>query len=126
MSRPKYIAWLHITGVALGALFIGGLRNPAIGFPIAMSIMIALEISLPKSTSKEAARVTRGSILGGGIRRGIFIREMFAGAMIYSALSNLAFGMPTASLSSALLAAALIISSLASEIEVHAGKTALR
>ena len=128
MSRPKYLAWLHSIGVVLsiGALVIGGPHNPAIGFPIVIAILIALEISSPKPTNKELLRIIYGSIRRGGIRRGIFIREMFAGAMICSAISNFAFGMTTASFSNAVLAAALIISSMASEIEVHAIRKAMR
>ncbi|MFC2060331.1 hypothetical protein ACFLTZ_04480 [Chloroflexota bacterium] len=129
MGRPKYLAWLHSIGTVLsiGALIIGGLHNPAIGFPIVIAILIALEIpSSPKPTNKEILRMIYGSIRRGGIRRGIFIREMFAGAVIYSAISNFASGATTASLSNMLLAAALIISSIASEIEVHTIRKAMK
>ncbi len=128
MSRPKYLAWLQSIGVVLAiiALVIGGLRNPAIGFPIAIAIMIALEIPSPKPTNKEILRIICGSIRRGGIRRGIFIREMFAGALIYAAISSFVSGMTTAGFSNAVLAAALIISSIASEIETHAMRKAMR
>ena len=128
MSRPKYTNWLHSIGVilAIGALVAGGLRNPAIGFPIVIAVLIALEIFSPKPASKEIYQMAYGSIRSGGIRRGIFIREMFAAALTYSAISNFALGMQGAGLSSALLAAALIISSAASEIEAHTMRTALR
>ncbi len=128
MSRPKYLAWLHSIGTVLsiGALVIGGLHNPVIGFPIVIAILIALEISSPKPTNKEILQIIYGSIQRGGIRRGIFIREMFAGAVTYLAISNFAFGMTTAGFSNAVLAIALIISSTASEIEAHAMKKAMR
>jgi hypothetical protein len=121
MGRPKYLAWIHSIGtiLAIVALVIGGLRNPAIGFPIVIAILIALEISSSKPTNKEVLRIVYGSIRRGGIRRGIFIREMFAVAVTYSAISNFAFGMTTAGFSNAVLAAALIISSIASEFEAH-------
>ena len=121
MSRPKYIAWLHAIGavLAVGALIVGGLRNPAIGFPIVIAILICLEIPSSPPAGKEILRRVYGSIRGGGIKRGIFIREMFAAAIIYSAISNFVFGMTTAGFSSAVLAAALIISSIAGEIEAH-------
>ena len=121
MSRPKYISWLHTIGavLAIGALIVGGIRNPAIGFPIVIAILICLEISSSQPVSKEVLQRIYGSIQRGGIRRGIFIREMFAVAIMYSAISNFAFGMTTAGFSSAVLAAALIISSVASEIEAH-------
>ncbi len=47
MGRPKYLTWLHSLGfiLAIAALVIGGLRNPAIGFPIAMHL---LADSVPK------------------------------------------------------------------------------
>ena len=128
MSRPKYLAWLHSIGVvlAIGALVIGGLRNPAIGFPIVIGILIALEVSPPKTTNKEILPMIYGSIRRGGIRRGIFIREMFAGAVTYSAISNFIFGTTTAGFSNVVLAAALIISSIASEIEAYALRKAMR
>ena len=127
MSRPKYLAWLHGIGVILsiGALAIGGLHNPAIGFPIAIAILIALQIPSPKPTNKEILSIIYGSIRRGGIRRGIFITEMFTGAVAYLAISNFAFGMATAGFSNALLAAALIISSIASEIDAHAMRKAM-
>ncbi len=121
MGRPKYLTWLHSLGfiLAIAALVIGGLRNPAIGFPIAISILIALEIPSPKPASKELLPMILGSIQRGGMRRGIFIREMFTLAVTYLAISNFASGMTTAGLSSSVLAAALVLSSVASEIEVR-------
>ena len=129
MTRRKYLAWLHSIGVVLSiaALLIGGLHNPAIGFPIVIGILIALEIpSSPKPTSKESLQMIYGSIRRGGIRRGVFIREMFAGAVTYSAVSNFTFGTTIAGFSSAVLAAALIISSIASEIEARTVRKATR
>ena len=71
MSRHKYLAWLHSIGVILsiGALVIGGLHNPALGFPIVIAILIALEIpSSPKPTNKEILAMIYGSIRRGGKR----------------------------------------------------------
>jgi len=128
MNRLKYLAWLHSIGVALsiGALVIGGLHNPAIGFPIVIGVLIALEISSAKPANKDILRIIHGSIRRGGIRRGIFIREMFAVAVTYSAISNFASGMTTVGFSNAVLAAALITSSVASEIEAHSIRKAIR
>ncbi len=128
MGRPKYLTWLHSLGfiLAIAALVIGGLRNPAIGFPIAISILIALEIPSPKPASKELLPMILGSIQRGGMRRGIFIREMFTLAVAYLAISNFASGVMTAGLSSSVLAAALVLSSVASEIEVRRMRQATR
>ena len=128
MGRPKYLTWLHSLGfiLAIAALVIGGLRNPAIGFPITISILIALEIPSPKPASKELLPMILGSIKRGGMRRGIFIREMFTLAVAYLAISNFASGMTTAGLSSSVLAAALVLSSIASEIEVRRIRQATR
>ena len=60
------------------------------------------------------------------MRRGIFIREMFAGAVTYSAISNFVFGMTTVGFANVVLAAALTISSIASEIETYAMRKAMR
>ena len=79
MGRPKYLTWLHSLGfiLAIAALIFGGLYNPAIDFPIAICILIALEIPSPKPASKELLPMILGSIKKSGMRRGIFIREMF-------------------------------------------------
>ena len=122
MTSHKYLTWLHGTGVMLsvGALVIGGLHNPALGFPVVIAILISLEIpSSPKPADKGALSMIYGSIRRGGIRRGTFIREMFGVAVTYSAIINFTSGMTIAGFSNALLAAALIISSIASEIEAH-------
>jgi len=121
MGRPKYLTWLHSFGfiLAISALFTGGLRNPAIGFPIAISILIALEIPSQKPASKELLPMVLGSIRRGGMRRGIFIRELFTLAVTYLAISNFTSGLMTAGLSSSMLASALVLSSVASEIELH-------
>ncbi|MFC1965455.1 hypothetical protein ACFLWI_00675 [Chloroflexota bacterium] len=128
MGRPKYLTWLHGLGfiLAIAALVIGGLHNPAIGFPIVISILIALEIPSPKPASKELLSMILGSIKRGGMRRGIFIREMFTLSVAYLAISNFASGMTTAGLSSSVLAAALVLSSVASEIEVRRMRQATR
>ncbi|MFC1906573.1 hypothetical protein ACFLW8_00600 [Chloroflexota bacterium] len=128
MGRPRYLTWLHSIGfvLAITALVIGGLRNPAIGFPIAISILIALEVPSPKPASKELLPMILGSIRRGGMRRGIFIREMFALAVAYLAISNYASGMITAGFSNSVLAAALILSSAASEIETRRMRQAVR
>lgn len=54
--------------------------------PLTISIMIGLEIITlkPANTSKEVLRMAYGGIRRGGTRRGIFIREIFSGAMINS------------------------------------------
>ena len=128
MIRPKYLLVIKSIGfiLAIVALVIGGLRNPAIGFPVAISIVIALEIPSPKPASKELFPMILGSIKRGGVRRGIFIREMFTLAVAYLAISNFASGMTTAGLSSSVLAAAPVLSSVASEIEVRRMRQATR
>ncbi len=128
MNRPKYMTWLHGTGLilAIAALVIGGLRNPAIGFPIAIAILIALEVPPPRPASKDILPMILGSIRRGGMKRGIFIRELFALAVAYLAISSFVSGMTTAGFSNSVLAAALILSSLASEIEAHRMRQAAR
>ena len=126
MRKPRYLGWMHGIGFVLSvvALIVGGLYNPAIGFPIAVAILIALEIpSSPELLSREILRIIYGSIIRGGMRRGIFIKEMFTFAAIYLAISSFAFDMVTAGLSNAILGVALVISCAASEIEAKAIKS---
>ena len=129
MRRPRYLAWMHGIGAVLSvvALFLGGLRSPAIGFPIAVAILIALEV-LPAGVlaHKSALRGAYGSIKRGGIRRGIFIKELFTFAVIYLAIGSFTHGMKAAGLSNVVLGVALIISSIASEIEASMMKRAIR
>lgn len=136
MSRPKYLAWMHVVGAILSvvALFIGGLRSPAIGFPIAVAILLALDALPPPTISqtagvpayKSALRGMYGSIKEGGMRRGFFIKELFTGAVIILAIGSFRYGMRTAGLSNAVLGIALVISCIASEIEASAMKKAMR
>lgn len=129
MGRPEYLMWMHGTGVGLSvaSLIIGGLHNPGIGFCIAVAIFIALELfSSSELIDKKILRIIYGSIMGGGIRRGIFIKEMFTVAVIYLAISSFALGMKTAGLSNALLGVALVISTIASELEARGIKKAIK
>lgn len=133
---------MHGVGAVLSvvALFIGGLHSPAIGFPIAVAILIALEV-LPtnalvyKPVTTQSLKVQQlfrnilreayGSIKGGGIKRGIFIKELFTLAVIYLAIGSFVHGMRAAGLSNAVLGIALVISSTASEIEASMIKRAI-
>lgn len=60
---------MHAIGVVLsiGALLIGGLDNPAIGFPIVVAILISLEVlPPPEIADREILRIIDGSIRGAG------------------------------------------------------------
>lgn len=111
----------------IAALVIGGLTNPMIGFPIAIMIMIGLEIITPKMEipSEKVLKMAYGSIRSGGIRRGIFIREMFCSAIIIAFIWNFSQGRVTFSYIYGALAIALIISSISSEIEAYTFKKAI-
>ena len=120
MIKPSHLNWMHGIGVILSiiAMIVGGYDNPAIGFPAVVAILIALEIpSSPKLPSKEILRIVYGNVKWGGIKRGIFIKELFAIAVIYLAVGSYMFEMKTVGLSNVILGAALVISSIASEIE---------
>ncbi len=127
--RPRYIPWMHGVGVFLSvaALIIGGLHNPAIGFPLAVIILIALEVPAPQSISdRKILRIIYGSIRGGGIRRGIFITEMFTAAVLLLAVRSFHFGMREAGLSNMVLGIGLAISCVASEIGARRLKRGLK
>jgi len=128
VDRPRYLSRLHGVGVILSvvALFIGGLQSPAIGFPIAVAVLIALEVFPPGVLAhKSALRGAYGSIKAGGIRRGIFIKEIFTVAVFYLAIGSFMYGMKAAGLSNAVLGVALLISDIASEIEASMMKKAI-
>lgn len=118
VERPTYLAAIHGAGVifAVAALFIRGLDSPAVGFPIAITILIGLSIpSSPKPADTNALQIIHGSILQGGIRQGVFIKGVFALALLYmGARIYINTGNGAANL---MLGTALAVSAIASEIE---------
>ncbi len=126
-QRPAYLAWLHGAAAAacVAALPVGGAGNPAIGFPIAIAVSIALEIpSAPKP--RKLLPIIHGSVRKGGMRRALFIREMFCLAVVYMAIANLLAGAIAPAISSFVIAAAMITSSAAGEVEASAMRRAMR
>jgi len=122
LNRPVYISVLHIFGVELSiasflTLLIYEIRNPGILFCPAVAILIALEVPIPKENlSKEAL----GSIKKGGVRRGIFIKELFTIALFWLTIATyLFFHDVTGTVANGILTIALIISDVANEIEAH-------
>lgn len=126
--RPKYLAWMHGIGVFLSvaSAIIGGVRSPAIGFPIAVVILLVLDaLPLPFISNsigvlahKDAVRKMYGSIRWGGIKRGIFIKVIFTAAVLWLAVRSFPLGMRTAGISNTVLFVGLMISNIASVIEV--------
>jgi len=126
LERPEYISWLHFIGVLLSVisfliLLIWENHNPGILFCPAVAILIVLEVPTHKgNTSKEMLMIIYGSITKGGMRRGIFIKEMFTIALFWLSIATyLFFHDVTGAVANGILTIALIISDVANEIEVQ-------
>ena len=103
------------------ALVFGGLKNPMMGFPVAIMVMLILELSTPKIEypNKEALKMAYGSLIRGGIRRGIFIKEMFYAAILLAFVMSALKGNERFMLIYGALSLALTISTISSEIEAY-------
>ena len=126
--RPRYVTSMHAAGVVLSvvALGVGGLDNPAIGFPIAISILISLDVpSSPKPADEDTLTIIHGSIRSGGIKRGAFIKGLFAIALLYAGLTEFLDVQTVESSFRVLLGTALGVSSMASQLEARAVRNAL-
>ena len=126
MNRPVYISVLHAIGVVLSVvsfliLLIWATRNPGILFCPAVAIFLALEVPTHKGNpSKTMLRIIYGSITKGGIRRGIFIKEMFTAALFWVTMGNyLFFHDVTGTIANGMLTFALVVSVIANEIEAQ-------
>lgn len=120
VRRPGWVRGLHGAGVVISlvALAMRGLDSPAVGFPIAIAILAGLGVpASPKPRNPEKLRTVHGSVLGGGIRQGAFIKGMFAASLLYMGLIEWAGAGATGGVTDVLLGSALAISSAASEIE---------
>lgn len=118
VGRPTYLPLMHSVGVVLGliALYIRGLGSPAVGFPIAITILSGLGIpSSPKPADESVLRIIHGSFVQGGIRQGALIKGMFAVALLY--MGAVKYIIAVGGMVDLLLGTALAISSLANEIE---------
>jgi hypothetical protein len=120
IKRPKYIIWMHTAGLllAITAFFFGGFTNPSLGFALVISLFIALDLKGSADRQKGSIHICYGDIMKGGIRRGLFSREMVALAMLYSAISNLSQNNIKPGTFSLILATALMLSSAANELEL--------
>ena len=132
MERPRYISVLHAIGAALSAisfliLLVGVPVNPGILFCPAVAILIALEVPTRKGNpNKEILRIIYGNITRGGIRRGIFIKEMFTIALFWLTVATyIFFHDTTGTVANGIVTIGLIISVIANEIEVLPIKRAL-
>lgn len=136
MRRSNYLTGVHVVAALLSvvAAVVGGIHSPAIGFPIAVAILLALDaFPLPFiSTSigvllyKDALQKMYGSVKQGGIKRGIFIKELFTAAVGWLAIGSFLLGMRTVGISNTILFIALVVSCIASEIEVWMVKRFLK
>lgn len=77
----------HIIGVLLsgGALVLGGLSNPGIGFPIAVGVLSLLGVvgTPPSNAPKMVLKTIRGEYFKGGMKQGILIKTLFGIALFY-------------------------------------------
>lgn len=126
MNRPRYISILHAIGAILSVvsfliLLIWESRNPGILFCLAVAILILLEVPTHKGDpGKEILVIIYGSVIKGGMRRGIFIKEMFTIALLWLTIATyLFFHDITGAIANGVLTIALLISSIANEIEVQ-------
>ena len=129
MNRPRYISVLHAIGFVLSIvsfliLLVWETRNPGILFCPAVAILIALEVPTHKGNpNKGILQIIYGSITKGGIRRGIFIKEMFTIALLWLTIGTYIFFHDIAgTAANGILTIALIISDMANEIEVRSIK----
>jgi len=118
MERSRYLSWMHGVGAlfAFAAILVGGYLNPAIGFPIVVAILIALEIPQPGRIDEKLIPIIYGSIKRGGVKRGVFINELFTVAVIVLSIRSFFMGNLFAGYSNVLLTTGLIFSDIASEI----------
>lgn len=115
----NYILFMYIISIILSisSIFITSIKNPSIGFSVVITIFIILDLF--SLNNKEAIKVCYGNIKKGGIRRSIFTREMVSIAMLYSSISSFIQKNINSGIFSLLLASALIIASIANEIEAR-------
>lgn len=101
-------------------MLIGQIHNPGILFCLAVGILIGLEVSpvnneYPCRTILQAAY---GNIKDGGIRRGIFIKEIFALAIFWLTIATYLFYHDfIGAIANGILTLALVVSVIANEIE---------
>lgn len=111
--------WLHGIGVLLSgiALVMGGVGNPDIGFPLAIGIVAGLGMAAPALPEDPAVRrLIHGGVTKGGIRQGVFIKAMFAMALLYAGSFPLLFSGGSVGTEQIILGAALGLSSVGSEL----------
>jgi len=120
MPRLTSLAfWLHGAGLLLSliALVIGGVDNPDIGFPIAIAVVAALGMLSPTPPEQSTlAQLVHGAVTKGGIRQGVFIKLMFAIALLYAGLFPMFVEGGSIGTEALLLGIALGASSLGSEL----------
>lgn len=127
VSDPGYTTWSNGLGVlfSLSALLLGGLKNPDVGFPVAVAVVTALGAqSSVQPNPPRILRIILGGVRAGGVRQGVFIKAMFAVALLYSGTYTWLFT-SGAAVPSLLLGTALGLSSVASELEARSIETAL-
>jgi hypothetical protein len=121
--RSRHVTVVHLAGVVLAivALWLGGFDNPSVGFPIAISVLISLDVP-PSPVVADRRRIedTHGSVLEGGIRRANFVKGMFAVALLYAGLMQFLAVLTLESSFRILLGTALALSAGAGELEARA------
>lgn len=127
--RPRCLGVVHgFAAILAVAVFVmRDIDSPDIGFPIAIAILAGLGIrSSPKPACEEMLRLAHGGILRGGIRQGVFIKAMFAVALLYLGAIQFLQAPTTAGITNLLLGVSLGLSGLASELEAWELRRAIR
>ncbi len=123
-KRPNFIYFLHFGALllALSSIYISGILSPGLGFSIVISTFIILDILGTSSKDPSSFSICYGNIVKGGIKRGIFIRELVALAMLYSSINNYINDNTKTATINLVLFLALALSSIANEIEANLNK----
>lgn len=115
---------LHGGGVVLSvsALVLRGVSHPAVGFPIAIGVLIGVELLAADSGPETRAvlRVISGGPASGGKKQGATIKFMFAVALLYAASYPFVVGSGEPVLADLLLGVALLGSGIGTGIEAKA------
>lgn len=117
--RPT--AYLHLIGVgcSIASILLAGPLNYDTGVALAIGTVALLGVgSLPESEDPDRIDLVVGSVTGGGMRQGQFIKSCFAIALLASGWLPTVWG-GDAVVSTLLLGIALTFSAIANELEIR-------
>lgn len=123
ISIFQYTKWIHLLGFMLSliALYIAGLEDPNILFPVAIGVVTLLSINThPPHAQSKVLEAIRGGITTGGMWQGAFIKSMFGTALVYASIHPILFTEAAVDVFSLLLGTALLTSSMATATEARA------